>query len=266
MAGRVEGKVALVIGAGSVGEGFGNGKAAAVLYAREGASVFAVDINGEAVAETKKIIEDEGGICVAYAGDAMKSDQVKAMVNACMAEFGRVDILHNNVGGSRPGGPVELSEEDWDFQIDYNLKTAFLACKHVLPIMEKQGNGAIVNISSIASMTNIGRQLCAYQASKAGLIQFSHAVAFQYAAKGVRSNCVVPGIMHTPLVEARVAGQAYDGDVARAIAERDAICPTGKMGDAWDVAYAALYLASDEAKYVTGAEIIVDGGVTLKSH
>lgn len=265
MAGRVDGKIALVIGAGSVGDGYGNGKAAAVLYAREGAKIFAVDIDGDAVAETKKIIEDEGGTCAVHAGDAMKSDQVEAMVSACMAEYGRIDILHNNCGGSIPGGPVELSEEDWDFQIDFNLKTVFIACKHVLPIMEKQGKGAIVNISSIASMTNIGRDLCAYQSSKAGLVQFSHAIAYQYAAKGVRVNCVVPGLMHTPLVEARVAGQAYKGDVARAIADRDAMCPTGKMGDAWDVAYAALYLASDEAKYVTGAEILVDGGVTLKS-
>lgn len=265
MAGRVEGKVALVVGAGSVGDGYGNGKAAAVLYAREGAKIFAVDINRDAVEETRKIIEDEGGACVAHAGDAMKADEVEAMVNACMDAYGRIDILHNNVGGSRPGGPAELPEEDWDFQIDYNLKTVFLACKYVLPIMEKQGKGAIVNISSIAGRTNIGRNLCAYQASKAGLIQFSNSVAIQYAGKGVRSNCVVPGLMHTPLVEARVAGQAYKGDVARAIADRDAMCPTGKMGDAWDVAYAALYLASDEAKYVTGAEIVVDGGVTLKS-
>lgn len=265
MAGRVDGKIALVIGAGSVGDGYGNGKAAAVLYAHEGAKIFAVDIDGDAVAETKKIIEDEGGACIAHTGDAMQSEQVEAMAAACLAEYGRIDILHNNCGGSIPGGPVELSEEDWDFQIDFNLKTAFIACKHVLPIMEKQGKGAIVNISSIASMTNIGRDLCAYQASKAGLVQFSHAIAFQYAAKGVRVNCVVPGLMHTPLVEARVAGQAYKGDVARAIADRDAMCPTGKMGDAWDVAYAALYLASDEAKYVTGAEILVDGGVTLKS-
>tara|TARA_B100000029_G_scaffold338845_3_gene331027 strand:+ start:2555 stop:3355 length:801 start_codon:yes stop_codon:yes gene_type:complete len=266
MVGRVDGKVALVIGAGSVGDGYGNGKAAAVLYAREGAKIFAVDIDGDAVAETRKIIEDEGGTCETHSGDAMKSDQVEAMVESCMATFGRIDILHNNCGGSIPGGPAELLEEDWDFQIDFNLKTVFLACKYVLPIMEKQGKGAIVNISSIASMTNIGRDLCAYQASKSGLIQFSHAIAYQYAAKGVRCNCVVPGLMHTPLVEARVAGQAYNGDVARAIADRDAMCPTGKMGDAWDVAYAALYLASDEAKYVTGAEIVVDGGVTLKSY
>lgn len=265
MTGRIEGKVALVVGAGSAGEGYGNGKASAVLYAREGAKIFAVDIDEAAVAETKRIIENEGGVCAIHTGDAMKADQVEAMVNACMGEYGRIDILHNNCGGSIPGGPAELSEEDWDFQIDFNLKTAFLACKYVLPIMEKQGSGAIVNISSIASRTNIGRQLCAYQASKAGLVQFSNAVAFQYAGKGVRSNCVVPGLMHTPLVEARVADQAYDGDVARAIADRDAMCPTGKMGDAWDVAYAALYLASDEARYVTGAEIVVDGGITLKS-
>ncbi len=265
MAGRVDGKVALVIGAGSVGEGYGNGRAAAVLYAREGARVFAVDIDAAAVAETGRIVEEEGGVCATHVGDAMDVGAVEAMVDTCMAEYGRIDILHNNCGGSIPGGPAELSEEDWDFQIEFNLKTAFLACKHVLPVMEAQGGGAIVNISSIASRTNIGRSLCAYQASKAGLIQFSNAVAFQYAAKGVRSNCVVPGLMHTPLVEARVAGQAYGGDAAKAVADRDAMCPTGRMGDAWDVAYAALYLASDEARYVTGAEIVVDGGITLKS-
>ena len=134
MAGRVDDKVALVIGAGSVGEGYGNGKAAAVLYAREGAKTFAVDIDGDAVTETKKIIEGEGGTCEIHSGDAMNSDQVGAMVEACMAAFGRIDILHNNCGGSIPGGPAELSEEDWDFQIDFNLKTVFLACKYVLPL------------------------------------------------------------------------------------------------------------------------------------
>ena len=162
--------------------------------------------------------------------------------------------------------PVELSDEEWQRVISVTLDGTFYCCRAAAGYMERQESGSIVNISSIASMTNIGRDLCAYQASKSGLIQFSHAIAFQYAAKGVRCNCVVPGLMHTPLVEARVAGQAYNGDVARAVADRDAMCPTGKMGDAWDVAYAALYLASDEAKYVTGAEIIVDGGMTLKSY
>ena len=272
MSGRVEGKVALVMGAGSVGdidarddsiEGWGNGKAAAVLYAREGAKVYAVDVRPEAVQDTKTIIDREGGSCIVDRADVTKSDQVKAVVDACVAAYGRIDILHNNAGGSAPGGPVEMSEEVWDANMDVNLKSVFLACKHVLPIMEKQGSGAIVNISSVAGLrVSAGRHMVSYHASKAGLIQFTRAVALQYASKGIRANCVLPGLMETPLVTTRVAHQFGGGDVQGTIDKRHAACPTGKMGDAWDVAYASLYLASDEAKYVTATQIIVDGGIS----
>lgn len=272
MGGRVEGKVALVLGAGTVGdipvrddsiEGWGNGKAAAVLYAREGAKVYAVDIRPQAVQDTKAVIDREGGICIAGQGDATDSDQVRSVTEACLEAFGRIDILHNNVGGSAPGGPVEMPEEVWDANMDLNLKSAFLACKHVLPVMERQGSGVVINISSVAALCcGRSRNMVSYHASKAGLIQFTRSVAIQYARKGIRANCVVPGLMETPLVTQRVAHQFGGGDLKRTIEKRHASCPTGKMGDAWDVAYAALFLASDEAKYVTATYIIVDGGLS----
>lgn len=260
---RLRDKVALVVGAGSVGEGWGNGKAAAVLYAREGAEVFAADVNRAAAEATRSIIEGEGGNCVTGTVDAIDSASVKAMVDDCRAQFGRIDVLHNNVGGSEPGGPVEMAEEVFDANMDLNLKSAFLTCKHVLPLMQAQGGGAVVNISSVAGIRCIaGRNMVAYHASKAALIQFTRAVAIQYVRDGIRANCVLPGLMNTPLVTHRVARQYNAGEVERTIAERDAMCPTGKMGDAWDVAHAALFLASDEARYVTATELIVDGGLT----
>lgn len=280
---RLKDKVALVIGAGSVGEapaeagslaGWGNGKASSVVFAREGAAVFAVDLRPSAVADTAAAIQREGGVCVTAQADATNSDQVKAVVKACLAEFGRIDILQNNVGGSVPGGPVEMSEAVWQGSLDLNLTTAFLGCKHVLPVMAAQGAGSIINISSVAGTAYLGRDMISYATAKAGLIQFSKSIARQYAARGVRCNTVVPGLMHTPLVADRIAAQYGDGDtsgstgdptydpVAAMIAKRDAMCPTGKMGDAWDVAYAALFLASDEARYITGSEITVDGGFT----
>ncbi len=265
MGGRVQDKVALVVGAGSVGEGWGNGKAAAALYAREGARVLAADVNLAAAEETRDIILREGGQAVACQADATVATSVEAMAGACMEAFGRIDILHNNVGGSEPGGPVEMSEEVWDANIDLNLKSVFLACKYVLPIMERQGSGAIVNISSVAGFTYYGNNLIAYKAAKSGLVQFTRGVAMQYIKKGIRANTVVPGLMNTPLVQHRIVNQYGGGDIDEVVARRDAMCPTGKMGDAWDVAYAALYLASDEAKYVTATEIYVDGGFTAKS-
>ena len=264
MPGRLQDKVALVAGAGSVGPGWGNGKAAAVLFAREGAKVFAVDINRAAALETTEIIRGEGGKCDAHAADVTQADQVESMVQACVSRFRRIDILQNNVGGSAPGGPVEMSEEEWDAQIDFNLKDAFLTCKYVLPVMEKQGCGVIVNIASVSGIRYLGRTMAAYYAAKAGLIQFTRVTAMGYVNKGIRCNCVLPGLMNTPLVAHRIAEQYGSGDVDEMVRRRDADCPMGKMGDAWDVAYASLYLASDEAKYVTATELVVDGGLSAK--
>jgi NAD(P)-dependent dehydrogenase (short-subunit alcohol dehydrogenase family) len=263
------GKVAIVAGAGSVGPAggtiWGNGKTTAVLFARQGASVFLIDINEEAMAETKAIIEGEGGTCATHRCDMMLGAEVQEMVQACIDRFKRIDILVNNVGGSAPGDPVSMTEEVWDRQIDFNLKTAFLGSKYVLPVMVEQGRGAIVNIASVAGMRNdylSGRSHVGYSASKAGVIQLSRSVAGTYAKKGIRVNTVVPGLMHTPLVEYRLARTVGGNDSQKLIEARNAAVPMGHMGDAWDVAHAVLFLASDEARFITATEIIVDGGST----
>jgi NAD(P)-dependent dehydrogenase (short-subunit alcohol dehydrogenase family) len=263
------GKVAVVAGAGSVGPAgsslCGNGKATAILLARQGAAVFLLDINAEAMAETSAIIEAEGGVCATYRCDMMVAAEVQAMVQACLDRFKRIDVLVNNVGGSAPGDPVAMTEEVWDRQINFNLKTAFLGCKHVLPVMVEQGKGAIVNIASVAGMRNdflSGRSHVGYSASKAGVIQLSRSVAGTYAKQGIRVNTVVPGLMHTPLVEYRLARTVGGNDAQKLIDARNAAVPMGHMGDAWDVAHAVLFLASDEARFITATEIVVDGGST----
>ncbi|MBI3452318.1 MAG: SDR family oxidoreductase [Rhodospirillales bacterium] len=270
MAGRLDGKVAIVTGAGSIGPGWGNGKAAAALFAREGAKIFAVDLSLDAAVETKAAIDAEGGDCTVHEADVSRRDEVKALVERCVKTYGRIDILHNNVGILDVGGPVETSEESWDRVIRVNLKSMYLTCKFVLPQMVRQfehegRGGAIVNIGSIAAIRWIGVPYISYAASKGAAMSFTRAVALEYAGRGVRCNCILPGLMNTPMVHKGLAGAYSGGDVEKMVALRDAQCPTGKMGDAWDVAYAALFLASDEAKYITGVALPVDGGITLKS-
>jgi len=264
MPGRLADKVAIVTGAGCVGPGWGNGRATAVLFAQEGAKVFAVDKDEDAMTETLARALEAGGELVTHQCDVTVASEVAKMVEACRQKFGRIDILVNNVGGSAAGGPVELSEERWDGQIDYNLKSVFLTCKYVLPLMEAQGSGAIVNTASTSGLRWSGSAQVGYAASKAGVIQFSRVTAVQYAAKGIRVNTVVPGQLHTPMLEARLAGQRTGGDVAALIRQRVARIPLGFMGDGRDTAYAALFLASDEARFVTGTEIVVDGGMTAR--
>ncbi|MBL6080675.1 SDR family oxidoreductase [Belnapia sp. T18] len=257
------GKVAIVTGAGSVGPGWGNGKATAVLLARQGAQVFAIDIAAEAVAETAALVDGEGGTCTTHVCDMLDAAAVEAAIAACIARYGRIDILVNNVGGSHPGGPVDMPEEVWDRQIDFNLKTPFLGCKYVLPVMEAQGGGAIVNVSSVAALRmSAGRPHVAYSASKAGVIAFSKSVALTYARQRIRCNTVIPGLMHTPLVEHRLVRQLGANDAEALIARRHASVPVGQMGSGWDVAHAVLFLVSEEAKYITGTELAVDGGFT----
>jgi len=263
MGDRLKDKVALVSGAGSSGPGWGNGKATAVLFAREGAKVLAVDINRDAALETKRIIEAEGGTCAAVAGDVSRADDATAMVDTCIAAFGRVDVLHNNVGIVEVGGPVETSEESWDRVNDVNLKSMFLTCKHVLPHMVGQGKGAIVNIASVSGVRWLGVPYISYAATKAAIIQFTRVIALQYARSGIRANSILPGMMNTPMVHAAEVIGVYGGSAEEMVRRRDEQCPMGRMGDAWDVAYAALFLVSDEAKYVTGTELVVDGGLTV---
>jgi NAD(P)-dependent dehydrogenase (short-subunit alcohol dehydrogenase family) len=263
MGDRLKDKVALVSGAGSSGPGWGNGKATAVVFAREGAKVLAADLKLDAAVETKRIIESEGGICMAVAGDVSRADDVAAIVDACIRSFGRIDVLHNNVGIVEVGGPIETSEESWDRVNDVNLKSMFLTCKHVLPHMERQGKGAIVNIASVSGIRWLGVPYISYAATKAAVIQFTRVIALQYARSSIRANSILPGMMNTPMVHAAEVIAAYGGSAEEMVRRRDAQCPMGHMGDAWDVAYAALFLASDEAKYITGTELVVDGGLTV---
>lgn len=263
-------KVVFIAGAGSAGEGWGNGKATAVLMARQGARVFGVDRDENAIAGTGDAMKAEGLENWAYSFcDMTVSADVERAVSNCLEKFGRIDVLVNNIGGSAPGDPVTMSEEVWDAQMDLNLKTAYLSCKHILPIMEHQfqndGVGsAIVNVSSIGSMTFQlgGRVSVGYAASKAGVIAFSRSVAIAYARKGVRVNTVVPGSMDTPLVQSRLVSQLGVTDTDAFLARRHESVPMGRMGDAWDVAHAVLFLASDEARYITATQLVVDGGMT----
>jgi NAD(P)-dependent dehydrogenase (short-subunit alcohol dehydrogenase family) len=261
--GRLEGKAAIVTGAGSIGPGWGNGKATAVLYAREGARVLAVDVNEQAAEETRGIIRSEGGSCESFRADVSKSADVREAVARCMAAFGRIDVLHNNVGIVEVGGPVEIEEESWDRLISVNLKSVYLTCKYSIPHMLAQKSGAIVNISSIASLRFTGYPSASYNASKGAINQLTQNIAIQYADQGIRANCVLPGLMDTPQIRAYVT-KGYGGDEADMIRKRNEICPMKRMGDAWDVARASLFLASDEASYITGAELVVDGGMSCK--
>jgi NAD(P)-dependent dehydrogenase (short-subunit alcohol dehydrogenase family) len=266
MAERLKGKIALVVGAGSVGPGWGNGKATAVAFAREGAKVFCADINPAAAEETVALIKKEGGEARAYKVDVTKGVEVAAMVAACSKAYGRIDILDNNVGIAEVGGVVELPEQEWDRVMAVNLKSAFLAMKHVIPLMEKQGGGSIINISSVAAIRYTGVPYSAYYASKAGLSHLTRTTAVEYAPKKIRINAILPGLMQTPMVE-KAAGLAQTyakGDIEEMWRVRAKQVPMGIGGDAWDVAWAAVYLASEEARYVTGIELVVDGGVSLK--
>lgn len=256
---RMKNKVVLVFGAGSVGPGFGNGKAAAVAYAREGGIVVCVDVDLDAARNTVDVIESEGGTGLALAADVTKSVDIAAVVETTMERFGRIDVLHNNVGINLPGGAAEATEESWRKVMDVNLTSAFLTCKAVLPIMEKQGGGAIINISSLASIRWTGYPYVSYYASKAALNHFTRAIAIEYAAKGIRANAILPGVMDTPHIQKQISG--YYGSTEEMKAKRDALSPMKRQGDGWDIAWASVFLASDEAKYITGVELPIDGGL-----
>ncbi|MDF1747521.1 MAG: SDR family NAD(P)-dependent oxidoreductase [Alphaproteobacteria bacterium] len=261
MRNRFQGKVALVIGAGSSGDGWGNGKAAAALFAREGARVFAVDRDLNAVMQTQSVIQGEGGDCEVFQADVISPSDIAAMVAACQEKFGRIDVLLNNVGIAEVGGPVEASEESWHRVIAVNQTSIFLSCKHVLPIMTSQGSGAIVNIASVAASRYIGIPFSAYSASKAAVIALTKNMALEYASRGIRANCVSPGMMNTPMIRKPFADN-YGGE-DEMIRKRDAQCPMGFMGNGWDTANAAVFLASDEARYITGHDLVVDGGLSI---
>lgn len=266
MANRLEGKCALVIGAGSIGPGWGNGKATAVAFAREGAKVFCADINPAAARETAQIIAGEGGTAEAAAVDATSSAQLAGLVRLCVERFGRIDILDNNVGIVEVGGVVDADEQSWERVMNVNLKSCYLAMKHVIPVMAGQGSGSIVNISSIASVKFTGVAYASYYASKAAMNHLTRTTAAEFAGKGVRVNAILPGLMKTPMVEKSLglADRYGAGDVESMWEARSRQVPMGRMGDAWDVANAAVFLGSDEAQYITGIELPVDGGFALR--
>ncbi len=261
---RFKSKIAIVTGAGCVAAGWGNGRAMAVRLAEEGAKVLAVDRDQARLDETLSLAGEAAASITTCICDVTDSSSVKAMVQTCLQAWGVPDILINNVGGSAPGGPIQLSEQDWDSQIDINLKSVFLTCKHVLPHMVERGSGAIVNVASTSGLRWTGSAQVAYAASKAGVIHLSRVVAVQHAPDGIRVNTVVPGQLHTPMVQARLARQRTGGDVETLLASRVRRIPLGFMGDGRDTASAALYLASDEARFVTGTELVVDGGMTAR--
>jgi NAD(P)-dependent dehydrogenase (short-subunit alcohol dehydrogenase family) len=261
---RLEGKTAIVVGAGQTpGETIGNGRATAVLFAREGAKLLLVDRNLASAEETQAMIAKEGGTATAYEADVTREVDCEALVSACLDAFGRIDVLHNNVGiAAGDAGPTRLKEENWQRILDVNLTSVYLTCKHVLPVMREQGSGAIINISSIAAVCSVG--MLAYKTSKAGVNALTHSLALGNARYGIRVNAIMPGLMNTPMAIEQIS-EIRGIDRERLIQERDAQVPLGaKMGTAWDIAHAALFLASDEAKFITGVILPVDGGQSAR--
>ena len=257
---RLHEKTAIVVGAGVSGEGWGNGNATAVEFAREGAKVVAVDHDFQRAARTRDLIVAEGGESIAVQCDVTDSGQVAAMVEQAKAAYGRVDILHNNVGIVVVGGVVDMPEEVWDRVIDTNLKGMFLTCKHTIPVMLENGGGAIVNVSSTSGIRWQGTPYISYAASKSGILQFTRSIAMEFAGRGIRANILLPGMIDTPLVRNSLSDEGYE-TVRKA---RDAACPMKRMGTPFEVAKAAVFLASDDASYISGAELLVDGALTCK--
>lgn len=257
--GKLAGRVALVFGAGSVGEGWGNGKAAAAAYARQGARVVAVDRVAEAAQATQDAIRAEGHEAVGVQADVTSLADIQRVVDQALSLYGQIDVLHNNVGITSQGGPVETGEDVWDRVMTVNVKSMFLTCKAVLPHMEARGSGAIINIGALGGVRWTGYAYCAYAASKGAVNSFTQSVALQYAAKGIRANCILPGVMDTPHIYQQISG--FYQNTQEMVQARNKLSPTGRMGDGWDVAHAAVFLASDEARYINGVELFVDGGM-----
>lgn len=263
---RMANKIAMVVGAGqSPGETLGNGRATALLFASEGAAVLAVDRDIASAEQTVALIRRDGGEAQAFEADVVDEEALRLAVAECVSRWGRLDVLHNNVGISVAGGdasPTEITQDAFDRIIAVNLRGVVMACKHALPLMRKQGSGAIVNISSLAAIDNY--PWVSYKASKAALIAYTKQIAIQNAQYGVRANAILPGLMDTPMaVDTRA--RAWNRSRAEIAAERDAKVPLrNKQGTAWDVAYAALFLASDEAGFITGVALPVDGGASCR--
>jgi NAD(P)-dependent dehydrogenase (short-subunit alcohol dehydrogenase family) len=264
MSDRLADKVAIIVGAGQTpGDTLGNGRATAILFAREGAQVLAVDRDLDSAEETVSLIVAQGGRASAWHADATREADCAALMAACVERYGRIDVLHNNVGvGGGDAGPAHIDEAEWDRILQVNLKSVVLPCKHVLPVMRRQQRGAIVNISSIAAVCST--PIVAYKVSKAGINAYTQSLAVGNAKYNIRANVIMPGLMNTPMA---IEGISAALGIARQelIQRRDAQVPLGgRMGTAWDVAHAALFLASDEARFITGVALPVDGGQSAR--
>ena len=263
---RLKDKVAIVVGAGqSPGEGMGNGRATALVFAREGARVLCADVNAASAVETVAMVRAQGGVAEAFEVDVTREAGVRAMIDAALTHWGRLDILHNNVGVSLSGGDAELAditEAAFDRCTAINLKSCTFAARHALPAMRRQGSGVIINISSMAVITTY--PYVAYKATKAAMVAFTEQLAYQNAQYGIRANVILPGLMNTPMaVDTRA--REFGKSRAEIEAERDSKVPLRrKMGTGWDVAHAALFLASDEANFITGVTLPVDGGASVR--
>lgn len=263
--GRLADKVVFVLGAGSSGPGWGLGRAACALFAREGATVFAVDRQLDAALETQRRIVDFGGRCDVAVADATRLESLSKAVDDCLSRYGRIDVLHHNVGAGGLSDAVSTSVADWQASLDLNLTSAFLAYKCVLPGMIERRKGAIVNVGSMAAVRWPGISTLAYSVAKAGLLQLSKSVALQYAADGIRSNYLVLGLVDTPEIRRRIELNFGAERFDEVMDARASVNPMRRPASVWDVANAAVYLASDEASYITGVEFPVDGGITALS-
>ena len=252
---RLEGKVAIVTGAGSSGPGIGNGKATAVLFAREGAKVLLVDSAEERALETQAMIKEEGGEASVFQGDVTNADHCRLMVESAVERYGRLDILDNNVGISRRGTVVDISEQDWDQVMTVNVKSVVLCSRYAIPKMIERGGGSIINISSIAALR--AHSSTPYSTSKAAVIGLTMSMAADHGRDNIRVNCIAPGLVYTPMVAPRMDETLRD--------RRKTASPLDTEGEAWDIGYAAVYLASDEARWVTGIVLPVDAGLLTLS-
>lgn len=255
MPNRLKDKVAIITGAGSRAEGIGNGRAAAILFAREGAKLLLVDRDEQAAQATLDMIHAEGNDAVIHAADVTSSEDCRAMVRAAVDRWGRLDILHNNVGIGGRGTVEEITEEDWELVQRVNVTSMMLTAKHAVPAMRASGGGAIVNVSSIAALRPRG--LTAYSVSKGAVATLTQALAVDHGADGIRANCIMPGPVYTPMV--------YAAGMSNELRERRREASLLKIeGEGWDIGWAAVFLASDEARYITGVILPVDGGVTIR--
>jgi len=259
---RLRGRSVLVFGGGSSGAIPNNGQAASVAYALAGATVTVVDLDLERAQATVSLIQAEGGGGIAVRGDVTKDEDVERAVETCREFAGKIDVLHNNVGVTDVEPTATLSVDRWSQSLHLNLTTCYRTIRAVLPIMLAQGAGVITNISSVAAIRYTKIPYLPYATAKAGLNQLTTCIALEYASRGVRANAILPGMMYTPLVFAQLA--RHYGDMTAATEERARQCPMGFMGDAWDVANAAVFLASDEARYITGQHLVVDGGLSMQ--